>query len=695
MQTNTNHTLYLVANENYRMLTWYCELLEKESYWEQPQKILGYSIYEFLELYTSALLIRLADTLEKTDKEHRKFILTIMKQNLLNLSAKEEISQKTKEEAERILKAPPILLQLCGLRDFEKATGITGLFFDALLNLMLTFGNLDGEKNAGVSAFLKEFYEKIKVFLYYGSKGENLLDETYLFYKLCSGDFIRHTKGLSLAGESFDIYLEETLQFKCRKNLDHNTDLDEQNLEETPLEQPQQQILQEADIQAEQTKEHIVQKTEEQIAEKVEAAQTEKQNLEETKIESEYKEQQNLQESDQICYQEIFEDQNLLIQQEEIILDSNIDSSCSMPKSWADLRMWADEKADIKQEPVSEQESVCEKEETHIVVRSLKKEEGHASLEQLLEKLNHLVGLKEVKKEIHSLVNLIQIRKLRKQYNLPEMEMSYHMVFTGNPGTGKTTVARLVAEIYKELGLLSKGTLVETDRSGLVAGYIGQTALKVKEVIESAMGGVLFIDEAYSLSSNLGVNDFGGEAIDTLVKLMEDKRDDLVVIAAGYTEEMKGFLKANTGLVSRFNKFIEFQDYTNQELIEILNAMAEEAGFHLEEETIAIIQNYLETRSLEEMVSFGNARGIRNIFEKLVVNQANRIVEYEKLTLDQLSSITAEDAASWKRESKKPRKKTSTKSKVERTRTSTKEKVVEKPTKCLKKRAEIHKLQDA
>ncbi len=691
MQTDTNHTLYLVANENYRMLTWYCELLEKENYWEQPQKILGYSIYEFLELYTNALLIRLADTLEKTDQEHRKFILTIMKQNLLNLSAKEEISHKTKEEAERILKAPPILLQLCGLRDFEKATGITGLFFDALLNLMLTFGNLNGEKNAGVSAFLKEFYEKIKVFLYYGSKGENLLDETYLFYKLCSGDFIKHTQGLSLAGESFDIYLEETLQFKCRKNLepDHNTALNEQNLEEEiELEQPQQQILQEVDIQVEQIEEQILQESE--------VEPIEQKDVEEI-IEPQQKEQiqQILQETEseqpqQILQQEILEEQNLFTEQEEFVLDSEIDSSCSMPKSWADLRTWADEKADI-----IEQEPVYEQEETHIVVRSPKKEEEQATLEQLLEKLNHLVGLKEVKKEIRSLVNLIQIRKLRKQYNLPEMEMSYHMVFTGNPGTGKTTVARLVAEIYKELGLLSKGTLVETDRSGLVAGYIGQTALKVKEVIESAMGGVLFIDEAYSLSSNLGVNDFGGEAIDTLVKLMEDKRDDLVVIAAGYTEEMKGFLKANTGLVSRFNKFIEFQDYTNQELIEILNAMAEEAGFHLEEETVAIIQNYLETRSLEEVVSFGNARGIRNIFEKLVVNQANRIVEYEKLTLDQLSSITAEDAASWKRESKKPRKKTSTKPKVERSRTSTKEKVVEKPNKCLKKRAEIHKLQDA
>ena len=163
------------------------------------------------------------------------------------------------------MKAPPILLQLCGLRDFEKATGITGLFFDALLNLMLTFGNLNGEKNAGVSAFLKEFYEKIKVFLYYGSKGENLLDETYLFYKLCSGDFIKHTQGLSLAGESFDIYLEETLQFKCRKNLepDHNTDLNEQNLEEEiELEQPQQQILQEVDIQVEQIEEQILQESE-------------------------------------------------------------------------------------------------------------------------------------------------------------------------------------------------------------------------------------------------------------------------------------------------------------------------------------------------------------------------------------------------------------------------------------------------
>lgn len=678
MPTDTNHTLYLVANENYRMLTWYCERLEQENYWEQPQKIMGYSIYEFLELYLSSLLIELADTLEKTDQghqEYRKFILVVMKQNLLHLSLEEKIPKQTIEEAKRILKAPPILLQLCGLRDLEKKTSITGLFFDALLNIMLAFGALDEKKDPRLSTFLKDFYEKIKVFLYYG-EGEELLDETYLFYKLCNKDLVKYTEGLSLAGESFEDYLEKTLKFKCRRK-DTIQEIQEETevLTEVAV-STEQEVLQEQNIDS---------KEEEQtVSEQEEILQ--EQNID-CKAENESNEQENVTKQEEnplweseCCSKEVLQNDEMDDQEQ------SLEENSSMPRTWADLRAWAD--AERNAEHSKEMQDRKEEEKSQIVIQTTQEKGGQAHLEQLLEKLNHLVGLKEVKQEIHSLVNLIQIRKLRKQYHLPEMEMSYHMVFTGNPGTGKTTVARLVAEIYKELGLLSKGTLVETDRSGLVAGYIGQTALKVKEVVEHAMGGVLFIDEAYSLASNLGVNDFGGEAIDTLVKLMEDKRDDLVIIAAGYTEEMQKFLKANTGLVSRFNKFIEFQDYTNQELMEILISMAEEAGFHFEQETIAIIQNYLETRDPEEIVTFGNARGIRNMFEKLVVNQANRIVNYETLTIDQLSSITAEDAASWKRENTKPRKRAPRKRKTE-------DAGAEKTNKCLKKRAEIHKLQDA
>ena len=269
---------------------------------------------------------------------------------------------------------------------------------------------------------------------------------------------------------------------------------------------------------------------------------------------------------------------------------------------------------------------------------------GAARLEELLEELNGLVGLNEVKTEIRSLVNLIKVRKMREKYCLPEIEMSYHMVFTGNPGTGKTTLARLVGKIYKELGILTHGEMTETDRSGLVAGYVGQTALKVKEVVEKAVGGVLFIDEAYALASS-GSNDFGGEAIDTLVKLMEDHRDNLVVIVAGYTEEMKRFLKSNTGLVSRFNRFIHFPDYSTQELVDILSGMAGKAGLKLEEGLKENIYYYLESMEQKEREEFGNARGIRNFFETMVVNQANRLVTMTDCSVEQLTLIKAEDIA--------------------------------------------------
>ena len=221
--------------------------------------------------------------------------------------------------------------------------------------------------------------------------------------------------------------------------------------------------------------------------------------------------------------------------------------------------------------------------------------------------------------------------------------MSYHMVFTGSPGTGKTTVARLIGEIYRELGILSRGTMTETDRSGLVAGYVGQTALKVREVVDRAKGGVLFIDEAYTLCTAQGGNDFGGEAIDTLVKLMEDYREDLVVIVAGYTREMEQFLKSNTGLISRFNKFIEFLDYGDSELLEILGKMAGKAGFTLDKGAREAVERYLEAMDEGRRREFGNARGIRNLFEKMVSAQADRVIGYERPTKEQLSELLEAD----------------------------------------------------
>ena len=271
------------------------------------------------------------------------------------------------------------------------------------------------------------------------------------------------------------------------------------------------------------------------------------------------------------------------------------------------------------------------------------KEAKEQRVAKLLDELNQLVGLDNVKEEVRSLVNLIKVRRMREEYKLPAMDMSYHMVFTGNPGTGKTTVARLVARIYRELGILSEGQLIETDRSRLVAGYVGQTAINVREAVEQAIGGVLFIDEAYALVSPDTTNDYGSEAVDTLVKMMEDHRDDLVVIVAGYREEMEQFLRSNTGLISRFNKFITFEDYSEQQLLEILTVMAEQAGMVVEDTAVKKLGLYLASMNEQERRDFGNARGVRNVFERMIVNQANRIVLLEEPTKEQLITLTAQD----------------------------------------------------
>ena len=274
-----------------------------------------------------------------------------------------------------------------------------------------------------------------------------------------------------------------------------------------------------------------------------------------------------------------------------------------------------------------------------------KKEEPEQTVEELLAELDSLIGLDGVKREVHSLINLIKVRKLRQQHDLKVMDMSFHMVFTGNPGTGKTTVARLVAKIYKQLGFLSQGQLIETDRSGLVAGYVGQTAGKVTEVVKSALGGILFIDEAYALARKGMDNDFGREAIDTLVKLMEDNRDDLVVIVAGYTDEMHDFLTSNPGLISRFNKYIDFPDYTDDELMAILAMNAKKQGYVIADDANAEVRKMLEGMSVSDRLDFGNARGMRNTLEKLVQEQANRLASLTgEITKEMLCEVTREDA---------------------------------------------------
>lgn len=277
--------------------------------------------------------------------------------------------------------------------------------------------------------------------------------------------------------------------------------------------------------------------------------------------------------------------------------------------------------------------------------QTAKAPENEKTLEELRAELDMLIGLDDVKKEVETLINLIRVRKMREQHGLKNMDMSFHMVFTGSPGTGKTTVARLIAGIYRQLGFLSSGQLIETDRAGLVAGFVGQTAEKVTNVVKSALGGILFIDEAYALARKGMTNDFGREAIDTLVKLMEDHRDDLVVIVAGYTQEMHDFLTTNPGLISRFNKYIDFKDYTDDELMDILKMRSDKQGYIVKEDAKKYIKRMLMMMSSDKRADFGNARGMRNVLEKLVQAQSNRLAAHQgEMTVELLQTIDLEDA---------------------------------------------------
>lgn len=256
--------------------------------------------------------------------------------------------------------------------------------------------------------------------------------------------------------------------------------------------------------------------------------------------------------------------------------------------------------------------------------------------------LDSLIGLNSVKKEVQTLTNFIKIQKKREEQGMKSSSLSYHCVFTGNPGTGKTTVARIVADIYKGLGVLKKGHLVETDRAGLVAEYVGQTAVKTNKIIDSALDGVLFIDEAYSLVGG-GESDFGKEAIATLLKRMEDDRDRLVVILAGYTKDMKQFIDSNPGLQSRFNRYIEFPDYTADELYKIFALNLKKYDYHITDEAKAALQHFFEEAVAHKDANFGNGRFVRNIFEKVLENQANRLASESNLTSERLAEITIED----------------------------------------------------
>ena len=265
------------------------------------------------------------------------------------------------------------------------------------------------------------------------------------------------------------------------------------------------------------------------------------------------------------------------------------------------------------------------------------------TVETILQEINDLIGLENIKQEVQSLVNSLKVNRMRQSAGLSNVSVSRHMVFYGNPGTGKTTIARQLGELFCLLGILTKGHFVECDRSSLVGGYLGQTAIKTTQVLESALGGILFIDEAYTLSQSEGGDQYGQEAIDTLLKFMEDHRDDLVIIVAGYEDLMGNFLDSNPGLKSRFNKYFHFQDYSEVELTQIFLSIALESNYVVDKEAQDHFRQIAGEMLRIKTANFGNGRTVRNLFERSIANQANRIIQQNVTHKDDLALLTKDD----------------------------------------------------
>lgn len=605
--------LFELGRVNYDKLVLYCTRLEEKGFWTQAEQVMKQSSTEVLDLYVQSVLMNLAVHCGEILDSQREFMRVITVTNPLGIPGEGRIKRSVYNDSKRLYELPPVLLQLCGLYDKEHKGDMTLYFLDAFLNILLCMAYLNHGKDVQINGFIQKYYEKISNFII---DQDVKRQKEYIKRKLMP-DGLNCSINWTESKKNKEKVTEKQAQGKNRakaaskpvKNIDSSniqteksdTEKEKGTDKNKEVKQPAKRQGRKVKKQQDSTKQEIKNKQETKnkgnagnIAAKT---GTDSQAAEEKK---------RLKEA---FFKRIEEDARLAKEREEKL---------------------AKEKFLAVKKRLEERERA-------------EQEEQEKQIKEILGELNSLVGLSDVKGEIQSLTNLIKIRKLREKMQMPVMDMSYHMVFTGNPGTGKTTVARIVGRIYKALGILSDGKMVETDRSGLVAGYVGQTAIKVHEIIEQAIGGVLFIDEAYSLVNPDVPNDFGSEAVDALVKLMEDHRDNLVIIVAGYTDEMKTFLKSNTGLISRFNKFINFPDYSRDELIDIMEVMADGAGLKIEEGAKELVMEQLGSMGQEEWEDFGNARGIRNMFEKIVTNQANRLVQIGTPTKEQLMTIVAQD----------------------------------------------------
>lgn len=600
--------LFELGRVNYDKLVLYCTRLEEKGFWTQAEQVMKQSGTEVLDLYVQSVLMNLAVHCGEILDSQREFMRVITVTNPLGIPGEGRIKRSVYNDSKRLYELPPVLLQLCGLYDKEHKGDMTLYFLDAFLNILLCMAYLNHGKDVQINGFIQKYYEKISNFII---DQDVKRQKEYIKRKLMP-DGLNCSINWTESKKNKEKVTEKQAQGKNRakaaskpvKNIDSsNIQTEKSDTEKEKGTDKNKEVKQPAKRQGRKVKKQQ-DSTKQETKNKGNAGNIAAKTGTDSQAAAE--EKKRLKEA---FFKRIEEDARLAKEREEKL---------------------AKEKFLAVKKRLEERERA-------------EQEEQEKQIKEILGELNSLVGLSDVKGEIQSLTNLIKIRKLREKMQMPVMDMSYHMVFTGNPGTGKTTVARIVGRIYKALGILSDGKMVETDRSGLVAGYVGQTAIKVHEIIEQAIGGVLFIDEAYSLVNPDVPNDFGSEAVDALVKLMEDHRDNLVIIVAGYTDEMKTFLKSNTGLISRFNKFINFPDYSKDELIDIMEVMADGAGLKIEEGAKELVMEQLGSMGQEEWEDFGNARGIRNMFEKIVTNQANRLVQIGTPTKEQLMTIVAQD----------------------------------------------------